>query len=73
MEKSGFVRRRRSSEDRRVLAVYITARGRKAYEKSEQAFAAVEESCFVGFSAQEKSQALLFLERIYGNLKKEGR
>jgi DNA-binding MarR family transcriptional regulator len=69
MEKSGLVRRESSSEDRRVSRVYIAPKGRRAFERAEAAFHAVEEQSFRGFSPQEKELAMRFLGRIYDNLK----
>lgn len=69
MEGASLVRRESAAEDRRVLRVYITPKGRKAFAKAEEAFGEAEELGFRGFSAREKKQAMAYLRRIYGNLK----
>ena len=69
MEKTGLIRREGSEEDRRILRVYITPKGRKAFERSEAAFSAVEDQCFRGFSPHEKAEAIAYLKRINANLK----
>jgi DNA-binding MarR family transcriptional regulator len=72
MERLGYVRRESAAGDRRAIKVGITAKGRRAFDRAQAEFAAVEEICFRGFSEKEKSQAMDYLARIYGNLKERG-
>ena len=72
MEKAGLVRRESDADDRRITRVFITAKGRKAYDRAEAAFRAVEDSCFSGFSPEEKAAFMDSLERIYDRLRAEG-
>jgi DNA-binding MarR family transcriptional regulator len=71
MEKAGLVRRGKDPDDRRITRIYITAKGRKAYDRAEAAFREVEVSCFAGFSAAEKAEFLGNLERLYDRLRAE--
>lgn len=70
MEKSELVRRESDPNDRRVLHVFITEKGVQTHQKVEEVFAVLEQECFEGFSDQEKELSILFLNRIYANLKK---
>jgi MarR family transcriptional regulator, organic hydroperoxide resistance regulator len=72
MERLGYVRRESAAGDRRAVKVGITAKGRRAFDRAQAEFAAVEEICFRGFSEKEKSRAMDYLARIYGNLKEGG-
>jgi len=72
MEKAGLVRRGSDPDDRRITRIFITAKGRRAYDRAEAAFREVETSCFDGFSAAEKADFMRCLERIYDRLKAEG-
>jgi DNA-binding MarR family transcriptional regulator len=69
MERAGFIRRKDSADDRRILHVFITDKGREAYAASNRTFAEVEAVAFRGFSAKEREQALTYLGRLYDNLR----
>lgn len=70
MEKSELIRRESDPNDRRVLHVFLTEKGVQTRMKVEEVFAVLEEECFTGFSDEEKELSVLFLNRIYDNLKK---
>lgn len=70
MEKSDLVRRESDPNDRRVMRVYLTEKGIRTHRQVEEIFARLEDECFRGFSEQEKETYMLFLKRIYENLKK---
>lgn len=72
MEKAGFVRRESDPADRRIARIFITAKGRKAYDRAEEAFREEEAACFAGFTREEKGEFMSYLGRIYDGLKAEG-
>ncbi len=69
MEKSGLVERRTSKEDKRVMTVHLTQKGRDAHRRVSEVFLLEQEDiCFAGFSEQEREDAIAVLRRIYRNL-----
>lgn len=69
MEGNGLIRREYDPEDRRVLRVFMTSKGRQAHERVEEIFASLEEECFKDFSDNDKKTAFIIMNRIYDNLK----
>jgi DNA-binding MarR family transcriptional regulator len=64
LEKSGYVRRERSPEDRRAYAVTITAPGRRALAKAEKWIPEFLDDTFAALSPPERDQ----LTRLLGKL-----
>lgn len=69
MEKSGFIIRRRNSEDERVSNVYLTEAGRTVTSKLANFQGEMENLVFNGFSDEEKESFSEYLYRIIENLK----
>lgn len=69
MEKSGLVERRSLPEDKRVMTVHLTQKGRDAHERVSEVFLREqEEVCFAGFTPKEREEAIAVLRRIHRNL-----
>ena len=69
MEKSGLVERRPSPEDKRVMTVHLTQKGRDAHQRVSEVFLREQDDvCFAGFSEQEREEAISVLRRIHRNL-----
>jgi len=71
MERSGLIYRISNPQDKRILNVYLTEKGRAVHEEIERIFAKVDEECFLGFTVEEKNQTIDLLNRICENLRKE--
>lgn len=69
MEKAGAITRESDPEDRRVLRVYLTAKGRQTASRVLEIFATIEEECFRGFSERDRERTLEYLDRAYANMK----
>lgn len=69
MERDGFIYRVRNEKDKRVFNVFITEKGKELKLEVDKIFDEVDESCFKGFSKEERIKALEFLDRIYENIK----
>lgn len=61
MEKSGFIRRSRDSNDRRVLKVYLTDKGRDVSRKIHDIVDSMSLECFDNFTQEEK----ILLRRLF--------
>ncbi len=70
MEKFGLIRRESDPNDRRLMHVFLTEKGRQTHEQVEAVFSRLEGECFAGFSEEEKELSMQFLQRMYENLKK---
>lgn len=68
MEKSGYILRRRSTEDRRKIHVYLTPKGRALEAKLLPFAVAVNDSALAGLSDGEIGFLRLVLSRIRANL-----
>ena len=71
MEKSGLIERKKSPTDKRVLNVYLTDKGRAAYEESKKVFEEMETVCFEGFTKEEMTAFVDYCKRIENNLKRK--
>jgi len=71
MEKQGIVVRQRSTEDRRVLKVFLTAKAKRGIVQIEPVFEEITEKIFEGFSHAEVEQFCSMCRRIATNCKKE--
>jgi DNA-binding MarR family transcriptional regulator len=70
MERAGLIERRPNPDDRRVLSVWLTNKGRESRSKFREIFENIEKECFEGFTEQEIEQTKGFLERLLVNLTK---
>lgn len=68
MERVGFVERRPNADDRRILNVYLTEKGKITQLKLQKAIYNIEKKCFKNFSEEEKKLIKSFFERMYNNL-----
>ncbi len=54
-----------------ITRVYLTDDGTSLAERILECVDEVEEQCFDGFTVEEKTAFLSYMDRIYGNLKKK--
>jgi|SRR5437667_8178320 len=67
LEAKGFIRRLRSSEDRRAVKLELTAEGRKVYPELKARAVAVQNALLRGFTKTEAQQLEAFLRRMLAN------
>lgn len=72
LEKEGYVSRSATDEDNRKNEIRITERGRSAVMESRAVFENTDRAMFAGFSDDELSTLLSFMERIDRNLDDAG-
>lgn len=70
LEKSGYIRREPGQKDARRNQVIVTEKGMAAVDGCQRAFDRVSDRMMAGFSAQEKEQLTLFIQRLLHNLSK---
>lgn len=68
MEKSGLVERRRDGADARVVALHVTAAGRRLTKRILPIARRYEQVALKGFSAQEAGLLRTALRRLYENM-----
>lgn len=68
MEDLRLLRRRRSGDDARVVAVYLTSSGRRLGERVQRIASRYESALIRGFSEQELRALRSLLVRAYDNL-----
>lgn len=68
MEAKGLIEKKSRNGDKRYICVYLTEQGRTISEFVINAFSDVEETAMQGFTSEEKTQFLAFLERVNKNL-----
>jgi MarR family transcriptional regulator, lower aerobic nicotinate degradation pathway regulator len=71
LEVEGIVERRSSKGDRRLKAVWLTAKGKKILTRLRPHVAAHEERLTAGISKEGRSALMRLLQRIDGNLRIE--
>ncbi|HXW36595.1 MAG TPA: MarR family transcriptional regulator [Nitrososphaerales archaeon] len=64
LEKRGYVRRKRSAEDRRLYLIELTQRGEETYKSVSSRFISYARSLSAGLSASELDAGLRALERM---------
>jgi DNA-binding MarR family transcriptional regulator len=69
LEIEGIVERRSSSGDRRLKAMWLTAKGKKLLTRLKPLVAAHEERLTAGMSTEEKALLLRLLQRVDLNLR----
>ncbi len=72
MENEGFIRREACKNDRRILKVYLTAKGRAIAKEIERINQEVDEIAFADFSPTQKQETLAALVRLCDNLETGG-
>lgn len=73
LEKAGYIVRRPDETDARVVRVGLTEKGDEVAVKARNALQVLEEELMEGFSQEEKSTLLGFLQRGVNNLGGEGK
>ncbi|MBU5592250.1 MarR family transcriptional regulator [Clostridium sp. MSJ-4] len=68
MEKAELVERRQDPEDQRISRVYITEKGRKAWEQLQDIMKIIEEECFGNFTQEEQVLLRRLLMQMRDNL-----
>lgn len=68
LEKSGFLMRENSSEDKRVNLVSLTDKGERLYDQLEKIAEATISGALKGFTETEQNQVFILLEKIRRNL-----
>lgn len=68
MEKSRLIERKSKNGDKRFICVYLTDKGRKSGEKVIKNLSLLENTALAGFSEDEITQFINFLERVNSNL-----
>lgn len=71
METSGLVRRKNDSNDRRIIRVELTPKGRKLAERVIPKHSADVESLFETLSEKEKLQLRAILDKLIHNLERK--
>lgn len=74
MEKSGLIERRQNPNDKRILNVFLTQKGKETQKSVFKVFQDLDRKCLIGFSKEEEEALMSYLGRIYDNLhrKEEG-
>ena len=70
LEKGGYIRREVDEKDNRYNQIDLTETGREIVYVSETIFNEVEEEMFQGFTPEEFTNLMDYLERINGNLER---
>ncbi|KJE49350.1 MULTISPECIES: MarR family winged helix-turn-helix transcriptional regulator [unclassified Acidiplasma] len=68
LEKLGYVRRERSSEDRRIIKIQITNKGKDEYMRVEELHIKFIENTLRDFNDEEKYNMIRFLKKIQENV-----
>ncbi len=68
LEAKGLVRRRRSSDDRRLINLELTEAGKALYPKMKVLSMAVQNRFLAGFSKADVRQLEAYLARMLGNV-----
>lgn len=70
MENEELIYRTRNEKDKRILNVFLTEKGIEAQKQVEKIFSNMDDRCFMGFSEEEKEEAIKYINRINDNLRK---
>lgn len=68
METAGLIRRARNADDKRMINIYLTAKGRRLKEKALPMVARINDQATRGFSRAEVRQLEAMLERVLRNI-----
>jgi len=69
LESAGMVERVRGSEDRRVISLSLTPKGRSVLRKGDEAFFKIVEQTLSSLSREEVEQLVKLLERVSSRLR----
>ena len=72
MEKNGFISRARSAEDRRMVLVSLTAKGRSLREPVEKVWAQLEAETVAGLTQEQQETLETLLRMMIAHLPKPG-
>jgi MarR family transcriptional regulator, lower aerobic nicotinate degradation pathway regulator len=64
LERAGYVSRERDPDDRRRNSVTMTAAGREALDRFDEAIAAAQDALLASFSPADREQFVALLERV---------
>ncbi|MFQ5797434.1 MAG: MarR family winged helix-turn-helix transcriptional regulator [Bacteroidota bacterium] len=68
MERDGLLQRQRDEDDRRVVKVHLTAKGRTLYHDIGYLAEETDAESWEGFTESQKKELLNYLERIWKKL-----
>jgi DNA-binding MarR family transcriptional regulator len=68
MEQEQYVRREVRRDDARCVGVYLTRKGRAAFEALDILVRHREERLLIGFSARERAAAFVLIRRLARNM-----
>lgn len=68
MEANGMVRKEKDSMDKRTSRVYITSKGKKAYQKVTQTWVRLEATALIGINKEHAKLLESLLKKIQHNL-----
>ena len=68
MEKAGLIERRQNPNDKRILNVFLTNKGRETQKSVFRVFQDLDRQCLTGFSEEEEKALMSYLSRVYENL-----
>ncbi len=69
LEKNGFVKRTRDSQDRRILRVYLTVKGKSLQKKLTPIVIDFLQTCFTGLTQKDIQELKRIHKKIRQNLK----
>lgn len=68
MERLGLVRRKRNADDARKVNVYLTEKGRRAWESVAPEVSAINQRGVAGLSKEEQAELKRLLRRVRANM-----
>ena len=68
MNKAGLVERKTDQTDQRVMRIYLTEQGRKAYKEVCEVSAQLEAQLIYGFTEEEQQRLRSYFNRLRDNL-----
>lgn len=71
MEKGGLIERRQNPDDRRVLNVFLTEKGKEKQKQIGDVFSATDQVALEGFTKDEEEQLINYLERLATNMRRK--
>lgn len=71
MERDGFILRKPSSDDRRVVLIYLTEKAQHCKKEIDKCAAQLNELALTGFNEEEKINLNQMLKRLNENLEKK--
>ncbi len=68
MEKNGFIVRKIKDNNRRIINIFLTEKGKNACKILEERFIMAEKEALNGFSEEEKENFIKYLKMMYENI-----